>query len=185
MSREDRAKWDAKHVAAPVGRPPARLVRWKAHLPRSGRAVDLACGTGGAALWIAQELELAVDAVDCSAVALNSLAEACRRGGILRVTPILADLDSPPFTTDPARYSLVCVASFLDRRRLGWIGSLLQSGGWLFFETFHLGHQQLAPKFRREWMLDRGELSGLFPDLETVEFEEDATRSALLARRTS
>jgi len=185
VSRDDRAKWNAKHVAAPVGLPPARLVRWKDHLPRFGRALDLACGTGGAALWIAQELELAVDAVDCSAVALHELSEACRRGGIHGVTPLLADLDSPPFRADAARYSLVCVANFLDRNLLDWIGSLMQPGGWLFFETLHLGHQQVAPTFRREWLLDRGELNGLFPQLETIEFEEDASRSALLARRTS
>lgn len=134
---------------------------------------------------MARELEIAVDAVDCSAVALRSLADACRRGGIERVTPILADLDSPPFSAESARYSLVCVVRFLDRRLLVWIESLLQPGGLLYFETFHQGHRQHAPDFRHEWLLERGELEGLFPRLTTIEFDEDETRSALLTRRTS
>lgn len=185
MSRADREKWDAKHAAAAVGSPPERLIRWQSRLPARGRALDLACGAGAVALWLARERGFTVDAIDCSAVALRGLARRRDELAVPRVHPIVADLDDPPFRPRCGRYAVICAVSFLDRRMRDWIPELLAEHGVLFLETFHLGHRADAPNFRAEWLLDRGELRTMFPVLELVEYEEDATRAALLARRPS
>lgn len=124
-----------------------------------------------------------VDAVDCSDVALRILKARSDELAARAVHPILADLDAPPFAPGAARYALVTVTNFLDRRLRNWIQALLAPGGVLFFETFHVGHRDAAPSFRAEWLLERGELRELFFDLEPLAYEEDASRSALLSRR--
>ncbi len=67
-------------VAALLGAPPARAP--------GGHAVDLACGRGALALWLARRAGMAVTAVDCSRAALDLLA-ADAAG--LPITPTCAD----------------------------------------------------------------------------------------------
>ena len=87
MSGDDRVRWDARHAAAaPAGVAPPGVLAGAAELtacfPVSGRALDVACGRGGVAVWLARR-GLAVDAVDVSPVGLAAgarLAAALRAG---------------------------------------------------------------------------------------------------------
>ena len=72
MSEGDRTKWDARYrTGAYVSRPhPSAFLEACADLlPARGRALDLACGTGRNAQFLARR-GLTVDAVDISPVAL-------------------------------------------------------------------------------------------------------------------
>src|SRR5262245_23743668 len=96
----DRTKWDAKHAAAPrrPQRPADVLVAIEDLLPREGRALDVACGRGRNALWLA-ERGLDVVAVDVSPVALARMVELAAQGGIASsIRMIEHDLDDglPP-----------------------------------------------------------------------------------------
>lgn len=89
------------------GRPNATLVREVEHLP-PGRALDLGCGEGGDALWLAEH-GWRVTAVDISQTALDrAAAEAARRG--LDVAWRQADLAAE---LPAGRYDLVS-AQFLQ-----------------------------------------------------------------------
>ncbi len=189
MSRADRARWDSKRRGrrgrrgAPATAPCETLVRLAERLPACGRALDVACGDGTNAVWLA-ERGLRVDAVDGSRVALANLdARLSRRGLSDRVTPILADLDQPPFCRGIGAYDLVVCISFLDRALIAELPAWLAPGGWILFETFHEGYRDVQPAFRAEWLLARGEARLLFPTLERVDDGEDATRAFVLARR--
>src|SRR5690242_12826071 len=116
MSLEDRQRWDAKYAAKSL---PDRLTPddWlieQASAFRPGRALELACGTGHNAIWLAQQ-GWQVDAVDVSPTGLELASRFADCHGA-RVNWIAADLDS--FTAEPTAYDLVLVFRFLDRLRL-------------------------------------------------------------------
>ena len=74
----DRKRWDERWAAAPdsVAATPPDVI--SAHpelldvIPAAGRALDIACGPGAQALWLA-ERGLAVTALDVSSVAIDRL----------------------------------------------------------------------------------------------------------------
>ncbi|WP_031509408.1 class I SAM-dependent methyltransferase [Streptomyces megasporus] len=101
------AFWDSVHAARPEARDPrpnARLTETVTGLP-PGDALDLGCGDGGDALWLAR-LGWRVTAVDISAVAVERLAALARSHGLgERVTAVRHDLrESFP----PGEFDLVC-----------------------------------------------------------------------------
>lgn len=80
VGRMDAATWDDRHAErGPVlGRPPSpHVVEHATSLPR-GQALDLACGPGADALWLATR-GWQVQGVDFSAVALEQAAQAAAR----------------------------------------------------------------------------------------------------------
>jgi SAM-dependent methyltransferase len=75
--------WEARYAGAgPVwsGRPNATLVDVASSLP-AGRALDLGCGEGGDAIWLAQQ-GWQVTAIDISPTAIARATQAARRAGI-------------------------------------------------------------------------------------------------------
>src|SRR5262245_48589585 len=139
MSASDRERWDAKYADKPAPdqlSPDDWLVEQAAELP-AGRALELACGLGHNAVWLAGH-GWNVDAVDISAIGLARAEELAERCGT-RVNWVVADLDE--FVPEPAAYNLVLVFRFLDRGRLpGIIREALRSGGRLVYETFTMAH---------------------------------------------
>ncbi|GAA5065905.1 SAM-dependent methyltransferase [Thermocatellispora tengchongensis] len=86
--------WDGVHAARPAAtdpRPNVRLTEVVASLPR-GDALDLGCGGGGDALWLAGQ-GWHVTATDISAVAVERLTALARANGLDdRVTAVRHDL---------------------------------------------------------------------------------------------
>ena len=102
MSQTDRDKWNARYAdGAYESRPhPSAFLEQMSHLlPTTGRALDLACGAGRNALFLARR-GMAVDAVDISRVAL---ALGQMHAGDLPITWIEHDLDLAPPNASPAR----------------------------------------------------------------------------------
>jgi methylase of polypeptide subunit release factors len=74
-------------------RPSPSCWSWRTVLPRTGRALEIACGEGQLAAWLAHR-GLEVTAVDISPVALGKLrALAVAEGLADRVRAVQADLD--------------------------------------------------------------------------------------------
>ena len=86
------------------------LVETAGSLP-PGRALDLACGSGRNALWLAQH-DWNVTAVDGSPTAIEILR---RRAAGLRIKTQIADLEDPSFTIAPASYELIAICYYLQR----------------------------------------------------------------------
>lgn len=79
----DQRFWDARYLESEriwSGRPNAALVRETAGLP-AGRALDLGCGEGGDAVWLAEQ-GWQVTAADISAVALERAAAHAASAGV-------------------------------------------------------------------------------------------------------
>jgi SAM-dependent methyltransferase len=178
---DDRERWDKKwtRMGADHLTPAPLLVRYSDRVSGS-RALDLACGVGRNALWLAAH-GYTVDAIDISPVGLAlGRAEAKRRG--LTVNFIKADLDD--YILPVATYDLIAVFRYLNRRLLPAISAALRPGGWLFYESLDLRYLDLKPDTPRDYLLTPGELEAAFAHLRLIEAGPNPGRqtSFLVAR---
>lgn len=149
MSQQDRDKWDRRYAEDSYRRhnPVTLLHDWLPRL-RVGKALDVACGAGRNAIFLA-EAGFAVDAIDISSVGLdNARREAERRG--VSVNWIEHDLDEPfDFDRD---YDLIVVLWFVRLDLLGALCACLAPGGFLVSEQHLVAEGDLAgpenPRFR-------------------------------------
>jgi SAM-dependent methyltransferase len=180
MAGADRSRWDARHAAAvDVGPlPPGELRGREALLPASGRALDVACGRGAEAVWLAGT-GLSVDAVDTSGVALDAAAELARRCGVSdAIRWWRHDLDDglPAACTGP--YDVVVCQRFRDPRLYPVLAGLLAPGGLLAVTVLsQVGDE--PGRFRAP----AGELRAAFSSLELLAGREAAGEAAVVARR--
>jgi tellurite methyltransferase len=80
---------------------------------KPGRALDLACGAGRHALWLA-ERGWSVTAVDGSPAAIERVrSRAASRG--LTVNAQLADLEKSEYRIEPAHWDLIVISYYLQR----------------------------------------------------------------------
>lgn len=184
MSQEDRLRWDRRWAEEGICRvfePHPLLLRYAGQLS-GGHALDLACGRGQNALWLAEH-GYSVDAIDISPVALEQArTEAAQRG--LPVNFVEADLDT--YVLPVAAYDLIAVFYFLDRRLLPALQAALRPGGWLFYETFNLGRLRHDPAIPLAYLLEPGELPRRFAGWQILEAGDNGSRpdsSYIVCRR--
>jgi 2-polyprenyl-3-methyl-5-hydroxy-6-metoxy-1,4-benzoquinol methylase len=183
MSDADRDRWNAKYAAA--GRP-MQLVpdSWLVEQTGDlipGRALELACGLGHNAIWLARQGWL-VDAVDVSSVGLDRAKELASVAGV-EVNWIAADLDE--YVPAAAIYDVVVMFRFLDRARLpGVIEKALRPRGRLVYETFTTAHLLRPDSHMRNpvFALSPGELPRLFPNFELLSYQECSLADRAVAR---
>ncbi|MBN1660759.1 MAG: class I SAM-dependent methyltransferase [Anaerolineae bacterium] len=156
----DRERWNRKYSA---GEGPAHfspkefLVEHAGLLPEHGRALDVASGFGGNALWLA-ERGFHVDAVDVSDVAVaKARAEAQRRGLADRIQFIQADVDT--WQVPPSCYDVILVFYYLNRDLMPRLAAGLRPGGLLFEANRNRYFLQERPGFDPDYLLEPGELS--------------------------
>lgn len=183
MAAEDRQRWDERHRAteeSPVPAPPDAL-RGREHvLPRSGRALDVACGRGAVAVWLARR-GLQVDAVDVSPVALKAAAALAQEHGVAeRVWFVEHDLDEGLPDSCRGPYDLIVCQRFRDPDRYPQLAAALAPGGLLVITV--LSEVGAGPgRFRAR----PGELRAAFGDLEVLVHHESDGEASLVARRPS
>ncbi len=97
MSADDALRWDARYADREVGEPAAPDALVDSDLigliPSRGRALDVACGAGAQAVWLARR-GLDVVALDVSQEAIDLTRAAASAGGVAdRVDARVVDLD--------------------------------------------------------------------------------------------
>lgn len=106
------------------GHPTILLVETIAHM-KAGTAIDLACGTGRNALYLA-ERGWDVTAVDGSQTAIDILREQARE----RHLAVQAEVrDLTHFSFGDSTYDLIVIAYYLQRDLLSKLGPALNKGG--------------------------------------------------------
>jgi tellurite methyltransferase len=186
MTQQDRARWDARYAEYDPGerKPPHPLLIEHAHLAPGGAALDLACGRGRDALWLAENGFRPVVAADVSGVALRHVLNLARRRSLAdRLWCVQADLDR--FRFPPATFDLVCVFRFLNRSLFPAIARSLKPGGLLIYETFNRRWLDERPDVSPDYLLRPGELLEAFGDLDVIAHGERGVRSHLVARKPS
>jgi 2-polyprenyl-3-methyl-5-hydroxy-6-metoxy-1,4-benzoquinol methylase len=151
-----------------------------------GRALDVACGFGGNALYLASQ-GYRVDAVDVSEVALvQAQAEAARRGVEIRL--VQADLTC--WWVPSSCYDLILVFCYLNRSLMPMVATALRPGGLLFQANRNRRYLAVRPDFDPDYLLEPEELRYLAQQagLQVLHYSEDSpdgnSLSQLIARRT-
>jgi tellurite methyltransferase len=169
--RDAAKEWDERYRQgrAMPDQPAALLVENLSLLPKSGKALDIAMGTGRNALYLAS-LGFRVTGVDLSAVAVQKCRKKAERLG-LPIDAIVADLERSPLPAEG--YDLIVNFYYLQRGLAPQIVAALKPGGVLVFESYTIDQLQFGwgPK-SPEHLLHAGELGEMFPDLETLLYHE-------------
>jgi SAM-dependent methyltransferase len=158
MARDDRSRWDERYLTgdwADIDEPAPIVLDLAPHLHAPGTALDLACGAGRNALFLA-ERGFSVMGVDISREGLRRLA---RRADERRLSVQAVHADLERFGVRPASFDVIVNTHFLMRS--------------LFPLTFSVDEiEVLGGDIRRAFALERGELLGAFGDFELVLYEE-------------
>lgn len=174
MNQDQQAKWDERYRGSTVADArPARVLTDYAHLlPVEGRALDLASGLGGNAIFLARR-GLKVLAWDISGVAMAKLrAYAAGRG--LDVSAEVRDLGREPFSGDT--FDVIVVTHFLDRSLPSSLVAALRPKGLLFYQTFiRESVGGAAGPGNPDFRLEVNELVRLFCTLRLVAYREEGT----------
>ncbi len=127
------------------------VTRFASLLPAGADVLDLACGGGRHARWLAGR-GLNVRAADHDAPALGTLADTPG------VRTLLADLEQGPWPWTEAGFDAVVVTRYLFRPRLAELAALLRPGGVLIYETFMLGNERFGKPSNPDFLLRPYEL---------------------------
>jgi tellurite methyltransferase len=156
-----------------------------ADLLPTGRALDLACGPGRHALYLAS-LGWRVTAVDSSAVAIGLL-RAHAAG--LAIDAHLADLERGDFAIAPGAYQLICDFFYLQRSLFPAIRDGVHPGG-VFVGAIHLlGSATHIRPHNPDFLLHPGELRSLFDGWKVMFYSEGVEpghsrrKARIIARR--
>lgn len=171
MSDSLKSKWNVRHAwAARQGgwpKPASVVVDNEDLLPTlSGSyatdvlALDLACGRGGNALWLADK-GWPVAAWDHSEVAITALEEQARSANLHVQTEVRDVIAEPP---EARSFDVIVVSRFLHRPLCDHLVNALKPAGVLFYETFT--HGLSTPEF----MLQEDELLSLFDTLTVLRY---------------
>ena len=142
------------------------LLRWAQAAEPGRRALDLACGRGRHLRWL-QQRGLRLTGVDRDAAALAAL-----RAELPEAELIEADIEAGPWPLDGRVFDLVLVSNYLWRPLLPRLVDSLAPGGWLIYETFADGHQQIGRPSRPDFLLQHGELLRACAGLRIVAYED-------------
>ena len=184
-SRSVDAPWVAGEARVRLWEPTPFLAEVLAHehAPRGRLAVDLACGSGRDAAYLAL--------AGHHAVGVDLLPDALAKARVLaHATPgaappdlVRADLERE-LPLRPGSLDLVVCVRFLWRASLARFAALLRPGASLVYVTFTTRQLRHGKPTRPEHLLDPGELRARFEGLglETVRYrEEDPERGPALA----
>jgi SAM-dependent methyltransferase len=187
-SLRDEYFWNERYRAAPhvwSANPNPQLVAEIANLV-PGRALDVGCGEGADAIWLARQ-GWEVVATDISSVALDRASQHARRSDPVAATRIVwrhADLLLTP--PDPDAFELV-TAQFMQlppeprSRMFTALATSVRSGGWLLVVGHHLS--DLSTGVHRPQMPDllysADDIAGLLDDSWAIVVNEARPRSAI------
>jgi SAM-dependent methyltransferase len=125
-------------------------------IPRAGRALDVACGRGRHALFLAEHGWM-VRALDRDAHAIDALrSEAARRG--LAVQADVVDLEAADTDLGREAYDLIVVVHYLHRPLFPALLQALAPGGYLLYETFTVDQARRGRPSNPDFLLRHGEL---------------------------
>ena len=130
---------------------------------RDSLALDVACGAGRNALFLAAA-GLRVRAADRDAEALGLL-EASAARLALPVTVEMLDLERPAADLGAAAYVLIVVTHYLHRPLFAALRRALAPGGVLIYETFTVDQASMGHPRNPAFLLEHGELQRLVAPL--------------------
>jgi SAM-dependent methyltransferase len=178
MSHEDRRSWDVRfRTSDHTGREPdpflATLDEYRSLLPASGRALDVACGAGRNAVWLAQR-NWSVTGCDISLEGLRKARGLASERGV-RLNLVCADLEcAPPFRMQSSGlFDVILCFFYLERTLFPFFKSALKPGGLLVYKTYTVDQKPVSDRpMRSAFLLKPQELLQAFQDFRMLRYQE-------------
>jgi SAM-dependent methyltransferase len=146
--------------------PSSWIVKYARLIPKKGRILDLACGSGRHAIWLAKQ-GYQVNALDRDAKALANMK------GIGNINVSIVDLEAGDWSGSGQRYDGIIVSRYLYRPLLSRLAGLLNPGGILIYETFMAGNERYGKPSNPDFLLLPNELLETYsPLLSIIAFEQ-------------
>jgi tellurite methyltransferase len=163
------------------------LTSHAALLPARGDALDLACGGGRHAMWLARQ-GLRVTAVDRSEAAIAAVAAAAREQA-LSIDARVIDLEQPDASLGREAYDIIVGVHYLHRALFPAIEQALRPGGILMYETFTRAQARRGRPTNPAFLLEPGELRRLTSGLIVIDEREgefgDRDVAAIVCRKAN
>lgn len=191
MSRDDQIRWDRQHADSPRTEQPSSFLReiiesdsWE--IPRD-RTLDIACGKGRNALFLAEQ-GFDVVAIDISSVALE---EGRRRAREKSLSLSWQQADLEQIRLPENSFDLIVNFNYLQRSLIPQLKAALKSGGHVICETYLIGQQAIGHPKNPEYLLAHNELLDHFRELRVLYYregrfrdgDEPSFRAGILARK--
>ncbi len=155
------------------------IVKYAPLIPKQGRVLDLACGYGRHAIWLAEQ-GYRVDAINRDTKAVSDLS------GLDNVNVLMIDLETSHWPQSDQRYDGLVVSRYLYRPLLPVLATMLNPGGVLIYETFMVGNERYGKPSNPNYLLRQNELLEIYsPLLKIISFEqgeEHQPRPAVMQR---
>jgi len=166
------ADWDERYRRGEHATPePHTLLVRAMETLAAGRALDLACGAGRHALFLA-ERGWKVIAVDASRVAIETTLERARKRG-LTIDARVADLERGDFVIEPAAFDLICDFYYLQRDLFPQVRAGLKPGA-AFVASIHMISEDPSEDegHNPAFLLKPGELRAEFQNWRIIHYHE-------------
>lgn len=161
------ATWDERYAKREhINDQPDPLITKFVSDLRAGRALDVACGLGRHALWLA-ERAWKVTAVDSSPVAMQILEEQSREAG-LSLNLVDADLERREFVIEPDAYDLIVVCNYLQRDLFSSIKAGTRIGGIVIATIPMVDNDPNIKPMNPSYLLNPGELRAEFAGWDVI-----------------
>ena len=172
MSIEDKVRWDKQHGSAQGSTEASGFLREifaaEAWPIRRDRALDLACGKGRNALFLA-ERGFDVVAIDISAVGLE---EGGRRAAEKNLAITWQQADLEQIQLSEAAYDLIVNFNYLQRSLIPQIKAGLKVAGYVVFETYLIDQLAFGHPKNPAYLLEHNELLNFFRDFRVLCYRE-------------
>jgi tellurite methyltransferase len=159
--------WDERYAGGKYSSAePHKLLISLVEKLKPGKALDLACGTGRHAIFLAAN-DWRVTAVDNSRVGIEIARKRAAERGV-EVDFRVADLEKGEFKPEENAYDLICDFYYLQRELFAEMKKALKTGG-IIVSTIHIfGENETEGAF----LLREGELREFFDDFEILHYHE-------------
>ena len=166
-------RWNNRYATGDVGpEQPSSIVMEISGRLSPGRALDLACGAGRNAVYLASK-GWSVVAVDGSDAALNIVRQ---RDPRIETSRIDLEREALPFADES--FDLVCIIHFLHRPLFAEAARVLKKGGFAVASI-----ETTRSSMNRAYVVEPGELRTFFAGWEIV-IDRDETTAQIAARKS-
>jgi tellurite methyltransferase len=148
-----------------------------------GSALDLACGPGRNAIFLARQ-GWRVTAVDSSVVAIGILTKQVRELR-LPIEARVADLEKGEFEIEPEAYDLICDFYYLERSLFPAIRGGARPGGRVIAAIHMDDPSPGVPPMNPAYLLDPGELRNEFAGWKIIHYREGVPSDSAHHRKSA
>ncbi|MFC2073087.1 methyltransferase domain-containing protein [Chloroflexota bacterium] len=169
MNEAEKNTWDKRYSSGdykPRQKPSDLLTKWLDDFP-PGKALDLACGTGRNALFLAEK-GYEVTAIDISPTAIKLAKNKAMAKG-LKINWIVADLDSFKIC---GQYDVISNFFHVNMKMVPDMIISLNIGGMLIYQHHMFPPFPFSEPHSNRFSFKPGELPQLFKDLKVLHYEE-------------